>query len=55
MGGLIVTILGAIQLSMVGVDITEFQTLETAVPAAITMLSGIAIIVWRNSSQYIIR
>ncbi|WP_333640877.1 hypothetical protein [Mesotoga prima] len=54
-GGLIVTILGAIQLSMVGVDITEFQTLETAVPAAITMLSGIAIIVWRNSSQYIIR
>lgn len=54
-GGLAVVILGAIQISMTGIDITEFQTLETAVPAAITMLSGIAIIVWRNSSQYIIR
>jgi hypothetical protein len=54
-GGFIVTLLGAIQLSMVGVDITQFQTIETAVPAAITMLSGIAIIVWRNSSQYLIR
>jgi len=53
-GGLVVTILGAIQLSMAGVDITQFQTIETAVPAAITMLAGIAIIVLRNSSQYII-
>jgi len=49
-----VTILGAIQISMAEVDITQFQTIETAVPAAITMLSGIAIIIWRNSSQYII-
>ena len=54
-GGFVVTLLGAIQLSMAGVDITEFQSIETAVPAAITMLSGIAIIVWRNSSQYLIR
>jgi hypothetical protein len=53
-GGLVVTILGAIQISMAEVDITQFQTIETAVPAAITMLSGIAIIIWRNSSQYII-
>ncbi len=53
-GGFIVTLLGAIQISMAGVDITQFQSIETAVPAAITMISGIAIIVWRNSSQYII-
>lgn len=54
-GGFVVTLLGAIQLSMAGMDIADFQTIETAVPAAITMLSGIAIIIWRNSSQYIIR
>lgn len=53
-GGFAVAFLGAIQLSIAGLDITKLQSLETAVPELITIATGVAIIVWRNRSQYII-
>lgn len=48
------TILSATQVVTAGIDMTQFNQLSTAIPATISMLSGIAIILWRKSSTYII-
>lgn len=53
-GGLIVAVLGAIQLIMASADLTQLQNVETAFPAAITMATGLAIAIWRQRTTFLI-
>ena len=52
--GLAVTLLSALQLGFSGLDMTQIQNMETAIPELITMFAGIAIVIWRNQSKYIL-
>ena len=53
-GGAAVVILGALQLMMASTDLSQFETIETAVPAALTLITGLVVIIWRQRTQFLI-
>lgn len=51
-GGVLIAFLSALQLAMIELDMTKFE--NEPIPAIITLVTSIAVVMWRRSSEYII-